>query len=371
MGRKGKEPAAEGQSFRVQRVMPLIPAGEKEKELLRTALESMSCEVLLDKAWGWKLALPAQEILVKNPENRGTIRGEPDKWTAQLWRETYGFKNSGEVSTPETRDFVHRYLKGTGDPREGWELDDIANPEARRVVGFMNPIFHPEKPKRITIKWASVFIGAMIGEFTVDWGVMMKTIIDRQVANLRKTKKQATCLPSFLIHLYRTKGLLSAEEVREYDELLSYQQFAEPEEVSDQDDDDDVIEVSPTPAKRPRPSPEKGQPSGSPRTPTPAKRTLNTEIQQPTGPPEHTGDPYQDLVNLSEQATTYARFLQSTRQAEGRLAREVMILTEYGPVGGLPEYSSQAPGLGRSPGQAHGPASEVPGEESEARAGGA
>jgi hypothetical protein len=328
MGRKGKEPAEEGQLFRVQRVMPLMPADDDERELLRTALETMGCELLLDKAWGWRHALPAHEILVKNPENRGTIRGEPDTWTAQLWRETYGFKNSGEISTPETREFVWDYIKGPGDKREGWELTDIKNPEARRVVGFMNPIFHPEKPKRITVKWASVFIGAMIGEFTVDWGLMMKTIVDRQVANLRKTKKQTTCLPSFLIHLYRNRGLLSPKEIREYDEIKSIQQYAEPEEVSDQDEDDDVIEISPTPAKRPRPSPEKGQPSGSPRTPTPVKRTLNTEVQKPTGPPEHTGDPCQDLVNLSEQVSTYAQFLQSTRQTEARLAREVITITE-------------------------------------------
>ena len=82
----------------------------------------------------------------------------------KIWRDTYGFKNVGEISAPETREFVWRYIKGPGDQREGWDLDDIKDPEARRVVGFMNPIFHPEKPKRITIKWASVFLGAMDGE---------------------------------------------------------------------------------------------------------------------------------------------------------------------------------------------------------------
>ena len=138
---------------------------------------------------------------------------------------------------------------------------------------------------------------------------MIKTIVDRQVANLRKTKKQSTCLPTYLVHLYRHKGLLTPKEVVEYDRLKSIQLYAEPEADSSEDDDD-VIEITPTPTKRPQPSPEQGQPSGSPRSPTPARRNLSTEVLKPTGPPDHTGDTCQDLVNLSEQMTAYVRYLQ-------------------------------------------------------------
>lgn len=152
MARKGKEPVEEGPLLRVQRVMLLMPVDEEQRELLRDALEIMGCPLLLDKAWGWKEALPAHEILVKNPNNRNTIRGEPEPWTVQVWRDTYGFRPGGDVSASETREFVHDYLKMSGDPKEGWDLDDIKDPRARMVVGFMNPVFHPEKPKRVTIK---------------------------------------------------------------------------------------------------------------------------------------------------------------------------------------------------------------------------
>ena len=84
----------------------------------------MGCPLLLDKAWGWSESLTAREILVKNSNNQGTIRGEPEQWTAQVWRDTYGFR-AGDVSTPEVREFVYDYIKTAEDPREGWSMDGI------------------------------------------------------------------------------------------------------------------------------------------------------------------------------------------------------------------------------------------------------
>ena len=46
---------------------------------------------------------------------------------------------------------------GSPDPKEGHSLKDLRDPDAHLVIGFLNPIFHPEKPKRIVIKWASTF----------------------------------------------------------------------------------------------------------------------------------------------------------------------------------------------------------------------
>ena len=84
-----------------------------------------------------------------------------------MWRDTYNFRPDN-ISTPEARDFISLFIKTAGDAREGWTLDDIDHDDARMVVGFLNPIFHPEKPKRVTIKWASTFIGAMKGWISVD-----------------------------------------------------------------------------------------------------------------------------------------------------------------------------------------------------------
>ena len=131
--------------LKVQRVMPLIPTDERQ-DRLRDALEIIGCPMLLDKAWAWSESLPAQEILVKNPNIRRTIRGEPVQW-----RDTYGFP-AGNVLTPEVREFIYEYIKTDGDAWEAWGVDTIKDPRARLMVGFMNTIFHPEKPKRVTIK---------------------------------------------------------------------------------------------------------------------------------------------------------------------------------------------------------------------------
>ena len=53
------------------------------------------------------------------------------------------------------------------DSKDGYSLRDLKDPDARIVIGFLNPIFHPEKPKGIVHKWVSTFLGAMRGKCTV------------------------------------------------------------------------------------------------------------------------------------------------------------------------------------------------------------
>ena len=53
------------------------------------------------------------------------------------------------------------------DSKDRYNLRDLRDPEAWLVIGFLNPIFYPEKPKRIVIKWASIFFGAMRGKCKV------------------------------------------------------------------------------------------------------------------------------------------------------------------------------------------------------------
>ena len=165
MARKGKEPE-ESPLQKVQRIMSLMPPDD-HRVRLQECLDIMVCPLFLEKAWAWPKALPAQEILVKNPNNRGTIRGEPDQWTAQMWRDTYNCR-AGDVSTPEVCEFIHENIKTAGDAQEGWTLEDIENEDARMVVVFINPIFHPVKLRRVNIKWASTFVVAMNAWIQVD-----------------------------------------------------------------------------------------------------------------------------------------------------------------------------------------------------------
>ena len=246
-----------------------------------------------------------------------------------MWRDTYNFRPS-EISTPEARDFISRFIKTAGDVREGWTLDNVDHDDTWMEVGFLNSIFHPNRPKQVTMKWASTFIGAINGWISVDWRAFMKTKIDREVEKRKRLKKPPTCLPTFPIHLYRNNNLLTPKEIAEYDKLKSLQKYveAEPEVFEDLED---VQEVSPTP-KKSRTNSEVGQPSGTPQSSTPAKRTLVTEALKPIGPPEYTGDPCVDLAHLAGQMTHYINYLQELTKHEHRVVQEVNAITETSQV---------------------------------------
>ena len=153
----------------------------------------------------------------------------------------------------------------------------------------------------------------------------MKTIIDREVEKLKRVKKPPICLSTFVIYLYRLKGLLTPREIVEYNKLKSLQRYAEAEPVVS-NDDDDVMEISSTP-KKGRPNPEVAQPSGTRRSSTPAKRKLSTESLKPIGPLEHTGDLCVDLTNLPGQMTQYVQYLLEITKHEHQLAQEAIAIT--------------------------------------------
>ena len=65
-------------------------------------------------------------------------------------------------------DFLKGEFLRTANPKDGYVLANLKDPDARLVIAFLNPIFHPEKPKRVVAKLASLFLGAMRGKHRVD-----------------------------------------------------------------------------------------------------------------------------------------------------------------------------------------------------------
>ena len=84
------------------------------------------------------------------------------------------------------------FLKGEffqiADLKDGYVFGDLKDPDARLVIAFLNPIFYPEKPKRVVAKLASLFLGAMKGKHRVDWAALMEDQVDRMVKNLPKVR---------------------------------------------------------------------------------------------------------------------------------------------------------------------------------------
>ena len=86
------------------------------------------------------------------------------------------------------------FLKGeflrTADPKDGYVLANLKDPDARLVIAFLNPIFHPEKSKRVVAKLASLFLGVMRGKHRVDWAALIEDQVDWMVKNLSRERRQ-------------------------------------------------------------------------------------------------------------------------------------------------------------------------------------
>ena len=241
----------------IQRVIPAIPQDPEDRRTLERHLEVMGCQGLLDVAWGVKEEALVTELMGA-PGNQydGSLRAHPEKWGVPEWRATYGFR-AGAVKVAERRDeFLAVEFTKLANPKDGYTIDNLCDPEAQLVIGFLNPIFHPEKPKRVVSKWAATFLGAMRKRITVDWAELMRDMTDRMVKDLRKVKKAGTPLPSYLIHLYAHHELLLPQEQDMYDDLLSIQKYGGPESDSEKEEPD-APEVQAAPAP---------PPVGSPRT---------------------------------------------------------------------------------------------------------
>ena len=320
--RRPTEPA-----IKVARVMPLLPDTEDGRLRLLSHLTKMGCPLFLDVPWAWPEPQTVTEILCKDNRWHGTIRGDPDQWTVQHWRETYRLE-PGAITTVESRDeFLHGVLSKKPDAKEGWTLDDVNGEDYRMVIGFMNPIFHPDKPKRVTAKWASTFVGSMRGELHVDWAVLMKAGIDREVLKLRKVKRPDTCcLPTFLIHLYWAHDLLTKEELESFNRRADLQRYAGDGTESEGEEEP----RSPSPTRRTQtPGTERGGPSSTPRpTPTtPGRQWAEMERERPSGPPVYTGRPFEDLAQATIYIDQYLEYLRKNTVENNLIVREVVKIT--------------------------------------------
>ena len=250
------------------KVLPNIPQEAGDCALLEKHLEAMGCAGLLDVPWGLTEGAVLEE-LEGAPGNQfdGTLRAHPEKWTPEAWRLAYGFKD-GDIKVVERNDawLEGEFLRGP-DPKDGYGLKDLFDPEARMVIGFLNPIFHPQKPKRVVIKWAGIFLGAMRKKITVDWATLMKVLVDGMVKDIRRGKKSGTPLPVYIAHLYSGHELLSPDEQGDYNILLSIQKYGGPETEPESEED-----------------------SSSPDSPTSAAATLRT-LRKRSRSPELPADP--------------------------------------------------------------------------------
>jgi len=163
--RKSGPPASSPTEVRLRKVVPVIPASEQERAALMEDLTSMGCAEFFHKPWGFKEERVIRELVGERPSGLdGTIRADPSKWTEKLWRDVYRIRSGGLGMAGRKDDWIRGKFRGTANPKDGFALEDCIGNRNRRLLEFLLPIIHPEKPTRVTMTLGNTIFGSLSGE---------------------------------------------------------------------------------------------------------------------------------------------------------------------------------------------------------------
>ena len=168
----------------------------------------------------------------------GTVCQASEKWTAKEWRKVYGFAREGEGMASRTDRFIDGKFSRRVNPKDGYAVVDCKEPRARRVLEFLVPLLYPEKPTRVTITVGNTIFGALSGERPVDWGVVVKDLVQRLLFGMGRSKATPIC--PYIFHLYHSHELLLPAEKKEYrikEALLKHNVESEGEEDPESPED--------------------------------------------------------------------------------------------------------------------------------------
>ena len=146
--------------------------------------------------------------------NDTTIRDRPKEWTAGVWREVYNFPSRGGGMVNQTDKYVEGKFLHKVDPKDGCPIRECKDAQERRLLEFLVPIVHPDKPTRVTCNLGNTIFGAISGERSVDWSIIFMELVNRLVGGADNTKPTPIC--PFLYHLYESKDLLTQDEETDY-----------------------------------------------------------------------------------------------------------------------------------------------------------
>ena len=239
-------------------VVPGVPKNVRDRELLEEDLRRIGCHGFAEKPWGLQIEDLVVELL-GDKDNRwdGTVRQALEKWTAKEWRKVYGFGRGGEGMASRIDWFIDRMFSGCVNPKNGYAVADCKDPRVKRVLEFLVPLSYLEKPTRVTITVGNTIFGALSGERPVDWGIVVKDLVQRLLSRMGKSK--ATPIYPYIFHLYYSHELLLPAEKKEYriqEALVKHNvEFEEdedpaspanPDEEESSDDSDECESLTPS-----------------------------------------------------------------------------------------------------------------------------
>ena len=150
-----------------------------------------------------------------------------------MWRAIYWFPNGGAGLANQMDTYVDGKFAHLVDPKNGYPIRDCKDARHRRLLEFIVPVIHPDKPTRVTITIGNTIFGALDGCRPVDWGQVFRNLVKRLVTRAKKAKP--TPIFSFLFHWYHNQGLLIGEEETNYraaQKLTNYRITPDPEPES-------------------------------------------------------------------------------------------------------------------------------------------
>ena len=201
-------------AMELKAVVPDVPKSVRDRELLEEDLQSIGCHRFMGRPWGLRMEDMVVELLGDN-DNRwhGTMRQTPEKWTAKEWHKVYGFGRGGEGMASRTDRFIDGMFSSRVNSNDGYAVVDCKDPRAKRVLEFSVPLLYPEKPTRVTIMVGYTIFSALSEERPVDWGIVVKDLVQRLLSGMGKSKATPIC--PYVFHLYHSQELLLPTEKKE------------------------------------------------------------------------------------------------------------------------------------------------------------
>ena len=223
-------PKPRGVHVSLRNVSPAIPKGEEELEMLRSDLFGIGCAGLLERTWNLKneefirqFIMIWEQKMERSNIFDTTIRDRLEEWTAGVWKEVYDFAPGGGGMANRTNLYIEGKFRNKADPKDGYPVRDCRDARERRVLEFLVPIVHLDKPTRVTRTLGNTIFGALSGERSVDWAIIFMELVNRLVGGAGKTKPTPIC--PFLYHLYESKGLLTDDEETDYKSAQELNQY--------------------------------------------------------------------------------------------------------------------------------------------------
>ena len=146
-------------------VAPIILQEPGERGHLKEDLTRIGCIRFISKPWLVKDKKTVQELLTEAANQFDmTIHGHPEMWTAEKWREAYGFDMGGEGFAFKTNKFIRGKFQNLMNPKDEFAVADCKDVRAKRVLGFLIPILYPKKPNQVTMTVGITIFGALLGD---------------------------------------------------------------------------------------------------------------------------------------------------------------------------------------------------------------